>query len=163
MIDRQITHYSDSTRQRKLKKTVSFDSGSETKTQDIQKIEQVRDVLETAIINKPGLRGVYKVNWNHGLDDSGDTLYSVLSNTLKPEEDALVKEIKAFYKGPPRQVNLYRIHIFKSTKNILYENSQYIRMKFQDGFMTALSMKGHQQILNFEQEPYGLSLEVAGK
>lgn len=163
LIDRQINYYSDSTMQGKLTKTVAFDSDTETKTQEIQKIGQVRDVLETAIINKPGLRGVYKVSWKYGLDDSGDTLYSVLSNTLKPEEDALVKEIKAFYQGPPKKANLYRIHIFKSTDNILYENAQYIRMKFRDGLMKSLNMKGRQQILNFEQERYGLSLEISAK
>jgi hypothetical protein len=160
LIDRQISYYADSAKQGKLTKTVAFDSDTETKTQDIQNIDQVRDILETAIINKPGLRGVYKENWDYGLNDEGDTLYSVLSNTLKPEEDALVKEIKAFYKGPPAQNNLYRIHVFKKTDNILYENAQYLEMKFRNGLMTSLSMEGRQQILNFDQERYGLSLEI---
>lgn len=160
LIDRQITYYADSTKQGKLTKTVAFDADTETKTKDIQNIDQVRDILETAIINKPGLRGVYKENWDYGLNDRGDTLYSVLSNTLKPEEDALVKEIKAFYKGPPAQNNLYRIHVFKKTDNILYENAQYLEMKFRNGLMTSLSMEGRQQILNFDQERYGLSLEI---
>lgn len=160
LIDRQINYYADSTKEGKLIKTVEFDSDTETKTKDIQKIQQIRDVLETAIINKPGLRGVYKEDWHYGLNEAGDTTYSVLSNTLKPQEDGLVKELKAFYKGSPKPANLYRVHVFKSTNNLLYENSQFIGLRFQDGWMKTLEMKGRQQILNFEQERYGLSMEI---
>ena len=160
MMDRQVAYYQDSAAGWQLSKTVRFDTNKETQVQDVDSLGEVREILETAIINKPGLRGAYKVKWDYGISSRGDTTYSVLSNVLKPEEEALVKVLKVFYKGPPSRNNLYRVHIYKNTDNLLYANAQLIVLQFQDGWMQMLKMEGNQQILNFERERYGLSLKI---
>lgn len=160
LVDRQLAHYQDSINDAEIAKTLRFESDSETQVQGIKNIAEIRNILETAIINKPGLRGAYKVQWNYGTNKTGDTTYSVLSNTLKPDEDALVKELKAFYKGAPKRRTLFRVHIYKHTNNLLYQNDQFIQMHFKKGWLESLHMEGSQQILQFEEEKYGLTLKV---
>lgn len=159
LINDQLAYYQDSMPPEKLKKTVSFDGEAETRQQEVAKIKEVRDVLETAIINKPGYLGVYENKWAYGTSGS-DTTYSIQTNKLKPDESALVEELKAFYKGAPKQENLYRVHIFKDTENLLYKNTQFIALQFDGGLLRKLTMQGQQQILNFQPEQYRLSMTV---
>lgn len=159
LIDNQIAYYQDSVPPAELTKTVSFSGNSETQQQEVEKIQEVRQVLETAIINKPGYRGVYKTSWEYGTS-GGDTTYSIQTNKLKPDESALVQELKAFYNGRPVRENLYRVHIHKDTENLLYHNAQVITIQLQEGLMRKLTMEGNQQILTFQPEQYRLSMRV---
>lgn len=160
LIENQLTYYKDSATPESLTKTVGFQSESETKKQDVEKIDELEDILQTSIINKPGLRGVYEVDWDYGISSAGDTTYSVQTNTLKPEEDALVEELSAFYKGPPKRKNLHKVHIYKNTDNVLYSNKQIIVVELENGLVRSLQLKGWQQILKFEPERYQLSLNI---
>lgn len=160
LIDKQITYYKDSATPESLTKTVGFESASETKEQDVKKIDELEEILETSIINKPGLRGVYQVEWDYGISSAGDTTYSVQTNTLKSDEEALVEELSAFYTGPPKHKNLHKVHIYKNTDNILYSNKQIIVIELKKGLVRSLKMQGWQQILKFQPEQYQLSLKI---
>lgn len=160
LIENQVTYYKDSVNPESLTKTVGFESETETKEQEVEKINELEDILETSIINKPGLRGAYKVNWDYGISSEGDTTYSVQTNTLKPDEDALVEELSAFYDGPPKSKNLHKLHIYKNTDNILYSNKQIIVVELEKGHVRSLKLQGWQQILKFKPERYKLGLNI---
>ncbi len=158
IVEDQLKYY-DSNPPSNIQKTFFFQGKKETKTQKLDKLKEIREILETANINKPGFRGVYRIE--QSFEASGrDTHYSVITNTLKKGESANVQELKAYYTGPPKTENLLSVLIHKKRDNLLYKNTQTIRLKFKAGNLRKLTLNGKQSILFFAPERFKMTIEV---
>ena len=160
VIDSQLAHYNKNPPDT-INKTINFEGREESKNQPSDKLIEIKKILETAIINKPGFRNMYNTGHKHAVNGE-DTVYSVIKNTLKKGEEAMVQSIHAYYAGPPDMPNLRNIVIHKDKRNYLYHNTQLIHMRFRDGLLRELVMEGLQQILYFDPEHFKITISLQG-
>ncbi len=159
LVDYQLAYYRENPPE-SIKKTFILEGKKEKKTQNLNSLEEIKTILESANINKPGFRGIYKVKKAHETEGN-DTLSSVIENDLKTEESANVERIKAYYQGPPKRKNLYAVLIYKNRDNFLYKNSQLIALKnFEDGYLKKLTIEGKQTILFFNPSWFKVQIQI---
>lgn len=158
LANEQLQYY-DSNPPSTIQKTFFFQNEKESQSQDLDKLSEIKEILETANINKPGYRGVYEIQ--KSFETNGfDTNFSVIRNLLKKGESANVQELKAYYNGPPNKDKLSRILIHKKRDNFLYKNTQIILLNFEAGHLRKLMLNGKQSILFFEPERFKMSIKV---
>jgi len=156
LIKTQLRQYQKEPPQRIVKK-INFSKASESQEQTIQEVLSDTAIFNTYDINKPAYLGVYEISdvvWTH----NNDTLYSVVENTLKPEEDESVKFINAYYKGPPVNKNLFHVLALKKMDNPMYYNAQVVKLDFENAQLKEVHVSGWQKILFFEGSQYSFDV-----
>lgn len=158
LVEQEISYY-EKNPPSDISKTFNFEGDQETQEESIDKLSDIKAILETAQINKPGYRGVYKINKDFNISRS-DTLYSVVENNLKQDETANVQSLKAYYTGSPKNDNLYAILIHKKRENFLYNNNQLIYLTMKRGNLSKIKIQGAQSILFFKKAPFALTIKI---
>lgn len=141
----------------RIVKQINFSEASESQEQSIEEVLSDTAVFNTFDINKPAYLGVYDINsvfWTN----KRDTLYSVVKNTLKPEEDESVKFINAYYNGSPTHNNLSHVLALKKMNNPMYYNAQVVKVDFEEGQLKQIHVSGWQKILFFKGSQYNFDI-----
>lgn len=140
-------------------KKIYFNGKEEEKKQSVSDLASLKEIAETANINKPAFKNSYKVSLKYFISGS-DTFCTRKAYQLKSSENEIVKFINLYYSGTDTsRQNLKAILIHKNTHNFLYNNSQIITMQKNEHLKSA-KLKASQKILFFSPTRFAYEYEM---
>jgi len=154
-LDRQVAGLSR--RQPTVEKQVRLRNGT-TETTRVAKTDWSKElqIFYQADINKPALRGVYRVS----ALSSGVAGRAQASYVRKPEAKATVETLTVTTSKDAPTAQVEEIRAFVKQDNALFYSEKKLRLLCKDGNVTAYEVQGVQKLIMFDTVRYSVRTQV---